>query len=112
MFIMDYTQRAYTTQLQAGLGLIEETKLLLTIYDQDMTVSQLHETALSLGLFPMVSSRRLRNIIAECFSPRYLKPNVAIYLKRIASHLPSSIFSQFLLIFTAQANRKLFDYIL
>ena len=101
----------YTTQLQAGLGLIEETKLLLSIYTPEMTVSQLHETSLDSGLFPMVSARRLRNIIAECFSPRYLKTNSANYLKQLSINLPSTTFNQFLLIFTAQANQILLDFI-
>ncbi|NQU65672.1 MAG: DUF1819 family protein, partial [SAR324 cluster bacterium] len=104
-------KKNYTTQLQAGLGLMEETKLLLSIYQPGMTVTQLHEVALASGLFPMVSARRLRNIIAECFSPRYLKTNSANFLKLINGRLPSVIFSQFLLIFTVLANRVLFDFI-
>jgi hypothetical protein len=104
-------KKNYTTQLQAGLGLMEETKLLLSIYQPGMTVTQLHEGALTSGLFPMVSARRLRNIIAECFSPRYLKTNSANLLKLINGRLPSVIFSQFLLIFTVLANRVLFDFI-
>ena len=42
-------QKFYTNQLQAGLGLIEETKTLLTLWDEDITSSQLHEKALQSG---------------------------------------------------------------
>lgn len=108
---MGGTRSRYTTQLQAGLGLIEETKLLLSIYTSGITVSQLHETALESGLFPRVSARRLRNIIAECFSPRYLKTDSAVYLKQLSTSLPSPVFNQFLLIFTSLANEILFDFI-
>jgi hypothetical protein len=108
---MGGTRSRYTTQLQAGLGLIEETKLLLSIYTSGITVSQLHTTALESGLFPRVSARRLRNIIAECFSPRYLKTDSATYLKRLSTSLPSPVFNQFLLIFTSLANKILFDFI-
>ena len=101
----------YTTQLGAGLGLTEETKLLLSIYEPGMTIAQLHELALDSGLFPMVSARRLRNIIAECFSPRYLKTDVATYLKTLVSNVSSVVFVQFLLVFTAEANKVLFDFI-
>jgi hypothetical protein len=101
----------YTTQLQAGLGLIEETKLLLSIYQPDMTLAQLHETALTSGLFPMVSARRLTNIIGECFSPRYVKTDAARHLKKIYPHLPTAVFNQFLLVFTALANQVLMDFI-
>lgn len=101
----------YTTQLQAGLGLVEETKSLLSIYHSGMTVSQLHEKALNSGLFPMVTARRLRNIIAECFYPRYLKTDSAKYLKLLSHILPSYAFNQFLLVFTALANQILMDFI-
>lgn len=102
----------YTTQLGAGLGLVNETKLLLEIYEPDMTVSELYEEALSSGLFPMVTARRLRNIIAECFSPRYIKTNVAIHLKKLAPVISSQDINQLFLIHTAQANKVLQDFII
>ena len=57
----------YTTQLQAGLGLVDETKLLLSLYQRDLSTNQLYKKALDSGLFPMVSARRLRNIIVGVF---------------------------------------------
>ena len=45
-------QRYYTTQLQAGLGLIEETKQLLQVYQPGMTTVQLYEAALASGRCP------------------------------------------------------------
>jgi hypothetical protein len=108
---MGHIQTIYTTQLQAGLGRIEETKLLLAMYEPGMSVNEIHEHALNSGLFPMVSSRSLRNIIAECFFPRYVKPNAAVYLKTLAPNLPSHVLNQFLLIFTARANKILLDFI-
>lgn len=101
----------YTTQLQAGLGLIEETKTLLTIYYPGMTGSELYSQALESGLFPLVSARRLRNIIAECFTPRYLKNNSAVYLREISQKLLTNTTVQFFLVFTALANRIFFDFI-
>ncbi|MDF9799773.1 hypothetical protein OKW21_005036 [Catalinimonas alkaloidigena] len=109
---MSDKKKFYTTQLQAGLGLIEETKSLLSIYEPGLTSSQLHEKALESGLFPMVSARRLRNIITECFTPRYIKPDSAKYLKPISQVLPASTFNQFLLVFTSLANQILFDFII
>ncbi|MGX5914816.1 BrxA family protein [Aliidiomarina sp. Khilg15.8] len=101
----------YTTQLQAGLGLVEETKLLLSLYDEGTTTVELYTLALNSGLFPTVSARRLRNIVAECFSPRYIKPGVALTLKKIKPMTSSSAFVQLLLIHTALANRVLLDFI-
>lgn len=40
----------YTTQLQAGLGLVDETKELLDLWVAGMTASQLHQLALTSGL--------------------------------------------------------------
>ena len=65
----------YTTKLQAGLGLIDETKLLLNIWDTNLDTASLFQSALNSGQFPYVSARRLRNIVAECFAPRYLVNN-------------------------------------
>ena len=62
--------RPYTTQLQAGLGLVRETKALLEIWKPGLSSVDLYEHALSSGQFPNVTARRLRNIIAECFAPR------------------------------------------
>lgn len=101
----------YTTQLGAGLGLVEETKLLLSIYEPGMSVGQLYDLALSSGRFPMVSARRLRNIIAECFAPRYLRTEVAAHLKALANTTPSIVLNQFFLIFTSLANVVLLDFI-
>ena len=101
----------YTTQLGAGLGLADETKLLLSLYEKDLSANQLYEKALGSGLFPMVSARRLRNIVVECFAPRYIKTGSAEYLKRLAAHLSSSAINQLFLLYTATANEILQDFI-
>ena len=104
-------EQYYTTQLQAGLGLVEETKLLLSLYEDGMKTTQLYDAALNSGQFPMVSARRLRNIIAECFSPRYIKPGVAAALKKLEPNTSSSTLIQLFLIHTSLANRVLLDFI-
>ena len=50
----------YTTQLQAGLGLVHETRLLLDIWQSGMTPTDLKLEALRSGQFPNVTARRLR----------------------------------------------------
>ena len=103
----------YTTQLQAGLGLVEETKTLLKLWHPGMTASQLHQIALESGEFPQVTARRLRNIIAECFAPRYLvsEGGPARALKALADHISRADLRQLLLIHTARANPILNDFI-
>ena len=101
---MTNSNSMYTTQLQAGLGMLEETKLLLSIYQPGMDTTELYNEALASGQFPLVSARRLRNIIAECFAPRYLRTGSAALLKSLAESIPSSQLHQLLFVFTAEAN--------
>lgn len=103
----------YTTQLQAGLGLVEETKALLGLWHPGMTTSELVELALNSGRFPMVTARRLRNIVAECFAPRYLVAGgiPASNLKELYPALSHQEFIQFLFLFTSRANPILGDFV-
>lgn len=103
----------YTTQLQAGLGLINETKTLLELWSPGMSANQLHQVALASGRFPTVTARRLRNIVAECFAPRYLVAGgaPAAHLKRLAATLPTTELTQLMLIFSSRASPLLGDFI-
>jgi len=76
-----------------------------------LSAKHLYEKALESGLFPMVSARRLRNIVVECFAPRYIKTSGAEHIKRLAAHLSSSAINQIFLIYTAPANEILQDFI-
>ena len=78
-----------------------------------MTVPQLHQTALHSGRFPNVTARRLRNLVAECFAPRYLVDDgtPAFNLKRLLPVLSSTELQQMLLLFTCRANAILADFI-
>jgi len=107
------SDRFYTTQLQAGLGLIEETKTLLDLWEPGMRSTELFQAALNSGNFPNVSARRLRNIVAECFTPRYLVDGEypANVLKQLHKRLPSPVFSQLLFLFTARANAIFADFV-
>jgi hypothetical protein len=106
-------EKPYTTQLQAGLGLVNETKVLLDLWSPGMTANQLHQLALDSGRFPMVTARRLRNIVVECFAPRYLanQGTPAAHLKRLAPTLPTSDLMQLMLVFTSRANPILGDFV-
>lgn len=102
----------YTTQLQAGAGLVEETKLLLSLYEPGMEPQSLLARALESGLFPRVTARRLRNVVIECFAPRYLRePDAAWMLKRLAEHVSRAELLQLLLLYTARANLVVSDFV-
>ena len=103
----------YTTQLQAGLGLIQETDVLFEHWDLYMTASDLYERVLEEGVFPNVSARRLRNIVAECFSPRYLKgdPAPAVYIKQLKESFSAAELHQLYFLYTCRANLILADFV-
>lgn len=104
---------SYTTQLQAGLGLVNETRNLLDLWSPGMSSNQLRQVALESGRFPTITARRLRNIVVECFAPRYLVAGgaPAARLKRLSSALSTAELTQLMLVFTSRANPILGDFV-
>lgn len=108
------TAAPYTTQLQAGLGLLPETVRLLELWKPGMTGQDLLRHALGSGHFPTMSARRLRNIIIEAFAPRYLVQNgmqPAVILKILAGRIAQSDLRQTMFLYTCRANPILADYV-
>lgn len=105
--------RPYTTQLQAGLGLVRETMTLLDLWLPGMSTIQLYEEALNSGRFPTLTARRLRNVVVECFAPRYLTANArpAACLKRLSPTLSTADLTQLMLMFTSRASPILGDFV-
>ncbi len=105
--------QSYTTQLQAGLGLVDETKVLLDLWTPGMSAVQLHQSALDSGRFPNITARRLRNIVVECFAPRYLVAGgaPAAHLKQLSATLSTADLTQLMLVFTSRANPILGDFV-
>ncbi len=103
----------YTAQLQAGLGMVEETRLLLDLWQDGMDNAALHNAALESGRFPGMSARRLRNLVVECFAPRYLVHNAepAKLLKALDQVLVSREREQLMFLFTCRANPILADFV-
>ena len=103
----------YTNQLQAGLGLIKETRTLLDLWENQMTPTELHSKALNSGEFSDKTSRRIKNIINECFKPRYLINDgiPAMHLKKLMPKIDDQVFIQFHFLFTCRANLILADFI-
>ena len=106
-------QRAYTTKLGAGLGLVDETLALLDIWEMGLGTGDLYRKALGSGRFPKISARRLANIIKECFVPRYFtnSETPALMLKRLMNQAAVSELLQFMFLFTARANPILHDFV-
>lgn len=103
----------YTAQLQAGNGLIPETRILLELWERGMSTTDLYQRTLASGYFPSMTARRLRNIVSEGFVARYVREgdSPARYLKRLLPTLTSAELQQLCLIFTCRAQEIFGDFI-
>lgn len=104
----------YTTQFQAGLGMVSECTAILRLYEAGFTTGQLERKVLESGIFSSCTARRVRNLVAEMFAPRFCRPDGAIAgrLKNLIEHgaLPETLRLIYLL-HTARAQRVLHDFI-
>lgn len=103
----------YDTNLAMGLGLIDETKVLLEAWQPPMSATALYEVILEAGALSRISAYRLRNIVVRAFGNRYLtddgKPASA--LKCLANALPAPQLEQLFYLYTARANRIFADFV-
>lgn len=108
-------ERNYTTQLQAGLGMIPETQDLLRLWQPGLIPAHLADRAIDNGLFSRATARRVRNLVAEMFAPRYLSDSgiIAARLK----YLQDNKFShdslvQLFYLQTARAQKIFYDFVI
>jgi bacteriophage exclusion system BrxA-like protein len=103
----------YTTQLQAGLGLVPETFKLLAAWEPGMSGQDLFKVALASGDFPAITARRLQNVVTEAFRSRYLTDSgaPAKLLKAISNGLSRDDFRSLCFLFTCRANPILADFV-
>jgi len=103
----------YTSTLNSGLGMIDETKVLINLWQPGMGSTELQSAALSSGYFPNISARRLRNLVGEYFVPCCLNDNgkTVILLQNLQNTLSKREFEQLLFIFTCRIHTVLADFI-
>ncbi len=111
-YLVEHPAR-YTARLQAGLGLIPETRILLQLWEPGMAAPDLYRRALASGHFLMITARRLRNLVAEGFAARYLcEADVpARYLKMLLPTLTSEELQQLCLLLTCRSQSIVRDFI-
>jgi len=104
----------YTTALGSGQGIVEETMILLDLWEKGMDVNSLNQFALQSGRFQKLTARRLRNLIVEGFAPRFLSSEdiPVSYLKNLKGNFSGKEFTQLLFIYTCRAHKVLFDFAL
>lgn len=106
--------RPYTTQLQAGLGMVRETITLLRLWVPGDTTVTLAEKATSQGVFSRSTARRTANLVREMFAPRFLRDGgrPAQTLKLLVeANAPLEDLTQLFFLHTARAQAVLADFI-
>jgi hypothetical protein len=106
--------KGYTTQLQAGLGMIHETIDLLRLWQPGDNASKLAQKAVGAGVFSRTTARRARNIATEMFAPRFLNGfgPPAVFLKQIAErHHEDEDLSQLFFLYTARAQSVFGEFV-
>jgi hypothetical protein len=106
--------KSYTTQFQAGLGMIHETLDLLRLWVPGDNRTSLVKKVITSGLFSRTTARRARNIVAEMFAPRFLtneRPGAG-YLKQLVSDGHSiDDLKQLFFLYTSRAQVILADFL-
>jgi hypothetical protein len=109
------TENNYTTQLQAGLGMVSETMALLRLWAPGLIPAHLADRAVETGLFSRTTARRTRNIVAEMFAPRYLANggSAATRLKYLLENqFPPDSLAQLFFLQTARAQQVFGDFVI
>jgi hypothetical protein len=104
----------YTTQFQAGLGMIHETMDLLRLWEPGMGARDLSRKAVAEGTFARTTARRTENIVTEMFAPRYLVQDgrPAAWLKKLVERgATHEDLKQLFYLYTARAQRILYDFV-
>jgi hypothetical protein len=107
--------RPYTTQLGAGLGMIQETFDLLRLWQPGDTPKQLCDKTIGTGVFSRATARRARNIVIEMFAPRFLADGgkSAAYLKcLVESNIAADDLTQLFFLYTARAQLIFADFVI
>jgi hypothetical protein len=106
-------QPTYTTQLSAGPSIIDETRILLDLWEEGVSAADLFQRALDSGRFPNMAARRIRNLVIWAFAPRFLDgdPSPAAVLKRLRDRLPGRELEQLQFLYTCRSNPILADFV-
>ncbi len=94
--------------------MVEETRVLLGLWKPGMSATSLKVMAVESGEFPGMSARRVRNLVVECFAPRFLAANgrLALFLKSLKVALSPRELEQILFVAACRANAILADFVL
>lgn len=107
------TAPRYRIMLQAGCGIVQESRLILGTWKPGMDVGELCIRLRDQGAFPNLASRSLENLVKRGFAPRYLVENErpALTLKSLLPVVSNADWTQLAFLYSARAVRLLGDFV-
>lgn len=105
----------YTSNLGAGTGLVEESLVIMRLWQDGMDKRALLTAVRESGELSRITDRRLKNIIYDQFGPRFLEGfgPPARYLKVLMEKGQSTAsLNQLMFLFAARANPMLHAYVI
>lgn len=107
--------KQYNIDLCKGTGLIQETILLLNLYQYGMTKQEMTREAIASNVLVKASDKRIKDIVEIAFYKRFVNddPFVPVNLQLLINkNLSLELVSQLFLIYTSRANLILLDFII
>lgn len=103
----------YKVMLQAGCGIVPETRSILEVWKPGMGASEIAKRCLEGGNFPNLAARTLTNLVKVAFAPRYLVDGdrPAQVLKTLLESSTPAEWSQLAYLYSARAVRLLRDFV-
>lgn len=105
--------RGYSTAINKGAGMIEETRRLLEHWRPEEHLDDFARRVQEKGLLGKATAYRTRDVVKRIFAPRFLRPtaNPARILKRVlSSGLPRCVFTELVFLFTARQDPLVYDF--
>jgi hypothetical protein len=107
-------EKRYNIDLCKGTGLIQESMVLLDVYDKSISKQQFVEKVIKENSLAKKSDKRIKDIVETGFYKRYVNSNkdIPLYLSKLKdNYISLSVIQQIFLIYTSRANLILFDFI-
>jgi hypothetical protein len=106
--------KRYNIDLCKGTGLIEETMILLDVFDKNISKQDFLNKVIEENYLAKKSDKRIKDIVEIGFYKRYINNNDNVpehLLKLKDNYISLNIIQQIFLIYTSRANLILFDFI-
>ncbi|MDP3945223.1 MAG: DUF1819 family protein [Lutibacter sp.] len=107
-------EKRYNIDLCKGTGLIQETMILLDVFDKKISKQDFLSKVIQENFLAKKSEKRIKDIVETGFFKRYVNDNsnVPYYLAQLKNNYISlNVLQQIFLIYTSRANLILFDFI-